>query len=280
MSRDFQTFLGSTTLLVSAIVLPLLPLSLTGCDQSSTQAPPPAGQPPAGNSDPKPTGTPPAGNTAAASGPKLSAAEQAEIRTLCDQAVALEGKNKTADAIPLMKKAIEIKKKEKPDDAMGTLYGNIAYALSTTKKYDEAVTYYNLAIKCTSPTNKLVKDYERDLDYARHQFLNAHPTVGKAAEESDKLTAAGMAAAKAKDFPEAIAKFQKAIDVRKQLPPDDALAQEYATLGWAYSNAKNWAKADESYAKALDISSPQNPNRKNYETDKGYVHSQAAKAKK
>lgn len=98
--------------------------------------------------------------------------------------------------------------------------------------------------------------------------------------EVSTLTTEGFEAAKAKDMNKAIDLFQRAIESKEQLPPDDELAQLYANLGWGYMGMENWKQAEEEYAKALSIASPKCANRKFYARDKAFNHSMAYPAPK
>jgi len=198
-----------------------------------------------------------------------------KYQSLSAQAMALVNEKRLADAIPLLNKAIAIKKAEGPDEELGRLYGNLGYVYSTLKRSKEAEDAYYHALKCASQGSQLAKDSQRDYDYAHSQLLRSNPEVQKLAQQARSLSDSAFAIAKTKNYDKAIEQFNKAIETRKSLPPDDDLAQLYANLGWAYSNKKNWAKADAAYAKALQIASPTNANKKFYERDKAYAHSQA-----
>jgi hypothetical protein len=92
--------------------------------------------------------------------------------------------------------------------------------------------------------------------------------------EVSTYTTDGFEAAKAKDMNKAIDLFQRAIETKEQLPPDDELAQLHANLGWGYMGMENWKQAEKEYAKALAIASPKCAARKFFARDKAFNHSQ------
>lgn len=206
----------------------------------------------------------------------LDQSTKSKYEALSKQAMDLANRKQFAEAIPKLKKAIEIKKTEAPDAELGHLYGNLGWICSNAKHYPEAADAYMQALKCVPANSALAKSFHNDEEYARRQVLNTHPELQKSVQHSESLSAAGFAAAQNKNYAKAIEHFQQAIDARIKAPADDDLAQLYANLGWAFANSKNWPKAEDAYAKALSIASPNCPNRKRYENDKRYAHDQTA----
>jgi tetratricopeptide (TPR) repeat protein len=281
MLKNYKTFLRPALSMVLLTAIPMLgSVSLTGCEQG-TQTPTTGDAKPDSISTAATPAAPAQPSGAKPNGPKLDAKEVAQYQSLYAKAADLEKQKKIADAIPLVKQAIDIKKKGTPDEELGQFYGNLAWAFLTTKKYNEAVDAYTQGLKYVKTGSELAKDFARDRDYASRQFVLAHPEKSKAGDQAQAFSTAGFDAAKSKDFNKAASQFQKAIDVSKDVVVGDDLAQLYANLGWGYSGAKNWSKAVDAYTKALDVASPSCANRKFYERDRGYAQSQIkAPAKK
>jgi tetratricopeptide (TPR) repeat protein len=165
MLRNYKTNLLSVLFTGPPAVLLFASLSLTGCSgkiadfqvpklgtASSSQEPEQA------SSDSKPLG---------------------QWQSLSAQANALERKEEYSKAIPLLKKAINIKKAEKPDESLAYLYGNLGWVYATMKNYKEAVEVYSQALKCSAPNSPQAKGFQRDLEDARAKLPNGHPEKHK-----------------------------------------------------------------------------------------------------
>jgi len=198
---------------------------------------------------------------------------------LGDIAFAEREHSRLATAATLFRRAIKLREGTPVDDDLAQLHAELAFTYMSMEDFHRSELEYAEAAKIVSPNNPKKKFYERDGQYA-HQLFVANTPKSDNSRAIEDFSNKAFFERDHERLASSCSFFEKAIQLKERSDADDQLAQLYAELGFSRLALKQFTESARAYAKALEISSIDNPSRSFYERDRQFAQGAALEARK